>query len=95
MKVRGMMGETKSKPAKSTKISSSKTIATKKSPIKTAASRKSAIKYVPHTELQTMIATNAYYRAERRGFAPGDHMQDWLDAEAEISQKFKVKKSKA
>jgi hypothetical protein len=33
---------------------------------------------------QEMIATAAYYRAERRGFNSGDEIQDWLEAEAEI-----------
>ena len=27
------------------------------------------------------IALNAYYRAERRGFAPGGELDDWLAAE--------------
>lgn len=33
---------------------------------------------------QRMIAESAYYRAEARGFAPGDELRDWLDAEADI-----------
>jgi len=33
---------------------------------------------------RTMIAELAYYRAERRGFAPGGELQDWLEAEAEV-----------
>jgi hypothetical protein len=36
-------------------------------------------------ERQRWIATAAYHRAEKRGFAPGYEVQDWLDAEAEIS----------
>jgi hypothetical protein len=32
---------------------------------------------------QEAIAKAAYYKAERRGFAPGFEMQDWLDAERE------------
>ncbi len=36
-------------------------------------------------ERQRWIATAAYHRAEKRGFAPGYAIQDWLDAEAEIS----------
>ena len=32
-----------------------------------------------------MIAVAAYYRAEHRGFANGDSMEDWLAAEAEIN----------
>ncbi len=31
-----------------------------------------------------MIAEAAYLRAERRGFAPGKEMEDWLVAEKEI-----------
>jgi hypothetical protein len=31
------------------------------------------------------IATAAYYRAERRGFSPGGELDDWLEAEREIS----------
>ena len=30
------------------------------------------------------IAVAAYYRAERRGFAQGDELADWLEAEKEI-----------
>jgi len=35
-------------------------------------------------ELERWIAEAAYYRAERRGFAPGGETEDWLAAEAEI-----------
>jgi len=31
-----------------------------------------------------MIAEAAYYCAEKRGFAPGGEVQDWLEAEAQI-----------
>jgi hypothetical protein len=31
-----------------------------------------------------MIAKAAYYRAERRGFAPGHEAEDWLAAESEV-----------
>jgi hypothetical protein len=31
-----------------------------------------------------MIAEAAWLRAERRGFAPGGEVEDWLAAEAEI-----------
>ena len=37
-------------------------------------------------ERQRWIATAAYHRAEKRGFAPGYEVQDWLDAEAEINE---------
>lgn len=34
---------------------------------------------------QRMIAEAAYYRAEKRGFAPGNELEDWLAAEAEVT----------
>jgi hypothetical protein len=37
-----------------------------------------------HAERRRWIATAAYLRAEKRGFAPGYELQDWLEAEAEI-----------
>lgn len=39
---------------------------------------------VPHDVRHEMIARAAYFRAERRGFAPGHELDDWLGAEAEI-----------
>lgn len=36
-------------------------------------------------ERYAMIAEAAYYGAERRGFVPGHELEDWLQAEAEIS----------
>ena len=39
----------------------------------------------PHLDpRQTAIAEAAYFRAERRGFAPGHELEDWLAAEREI-----------
>jgi len=37
---------------------------------------------------QEMIATAAYYRAEKRGFAGGSAEQDWVEAEAELRERF-------
>jgi hypothetical protein len=31
-----------------------------------------------------MIAESAYLRAERRGFAPGGELEDWMAAEREV-----------
>ncbi|HTX06777.1 MAG TPA: DUF2934 domain-containing protein [Steroidobacteraceae bacterium] len=33
-----------------------------------------------------MIAEGAYYRAQRRGFAPGHELDDWLEAEADLAR---------
>jgi Protein of unknown function (DUF2934) len=35
-------------------------------------------------ERETLIARAAYFRAEKRGFAPGSELQDWIEAEAEL-----------
>ena len=35
---------------------------------------------------ERMIAETAYYRAERRGFASGHQLDDWLDAEREVDR---------
>ncbi len=39
---------------------------------------------------QQMIATQAYCRAEGRGFVSGSELQDWLEAEKEIDQLLKA-----
>lgn len=36
------------------------------------------------TSRHTMIAEAAYFKAEQRGFAPGQELRDWLAAEREI-----------
>src|SRR5487761_2138448 len=35
-------------------------------------------------ERDRLIAQAAYFRAEKRGFAPGCELQDWVEAEAEV-----------
>jgi len=37
-------------------------------------------------ERQMLIARAAYFRAEKRGFAPGNELADWFEAEAEVLQ---------
>ena len=38
-------------------------------------------------DLQQRIAEAAYYRAERRGFTPGQEVEDWLAAEKEVMER--------
>jgi len=38
----------------------------------------------PEDTINQKIAEAAYYRAEKRGFAPGHEVEDWLEAEKEI-----------
>ena len=39
---------------------------------------------VPPVNLDKMIAEAAYYKAEKRGFRPGNELKDWLEAKREI-----------
>ncbi len=40
--------------------------------------------FTDSAEREAMIREAAYLRAERRGFAPGQELEDWLAAQAEI-----------
>lgn len=35
-------------------------------------------------EMNARIAELAYYKAESRGFAPGNELEDWIEAEKEV-----------
>lgn len=48
------------------------------------ASQVAADRPVDPATRQSMIAEAAYYCAEKRGFAPGHDVDDWLAAEVEI-----------
>jgi len=41
-------------------------------------------------ERYKMIARLAYLRAEKRGFAPGHELDDWLRAESEVDQRLRA-----
>ena len=43
--------------------------------------------------LQELIAVEAYYLAEARGFAPGAELDDWLTAEAQVEARCKTQPS--
>jgi len=38
----------------------------------------------PSSSREALIATAAYYRAQKRGFRPGHDVEDWLAAEREV-----------
>jgi hypothetical protein len=42
------------------------------------------VQSVSAEERQEQIATEAYFRAQRRGFAAGHEVEDWLEAEREV-----------
>ena len=50
--------------------------------------RKPVITRAVNLEQRTaLIAEAAFFRAEKRGFAPGHETEDWLAAEAEVDAK--------
>ncbi len=51
-----------------------------------AAETQEAPKAEARPERHRMISEAAYFRAERRGFAPGADMEDWLAAEADVDR---------
>lgn len=65
--------------------------ATQQGTAKTSAGRAVATEIMQNTQTRTRrhsdrVAEVAYFKAEKRGFAPGHEMQDWLEAEAEINR---------
>ena len=56
-------------------------------PVKTGAKSKPSVHQQDignDIDREEMISVAAYFRAEHRGFAGGDPLDDWLAAEAEI-----------
>lgn len=50
---------------------------------------------VTDEERHRMIASIAYFQAERRGFVPGGELDDWLQAEREVDELLRVHASRA
>jgi hypothetical protein len=67
--------------AEATKVAAKKAPAAKK-----AAAPKKAAKTVTPEQRANYIEVAAFYIAERRGFAPGNTEEDWLQAAAEIDR---------
>lgn len=78
-----------------TKKAATKKAVTKKSVKRKAAPRKSTT--ISYEDRYQKIAEAAYLMAEKQGFAPGQELRNWLEAEKEIddwitSQKLKLVK---
>lgn len=41
---------------------------------------------MPSIDWEAKIAEMAYFKAESRGFTPGQELNDWLEAEQELSR---------
>ncbi len=49
------------------------------------------VKRVSDEERRDMIARAAYFRAEKRQFAPGHEVEDWFAAEADVDRELAVR----
>ena len=49
---------------------------------------KSQINHISEDKLNEIIATEAYFISEKRGFAPGNELIDWLEAELSVKNYF-------
>jgi hypothetical protein len=77
---------TTAKPKPVGKVSTSKAAAPKAA---TAKPKRVSVKKpagIPPEQRRNYIEMAAYYIAERRGFAPGNPLEDWIQAEAEIDR---------
>jgi len=66
------------------------TPAKKRAPRKTLSVTRTTVNmtnFVDPEQRAALIAEAAFFRAEKRGFAPGDEVADWLAAEAEVDTK--------
>lgn len=78
---------TKTSTTKAAKPAEAKAAAPKKAPAARKSTKKTSV--TPEQRYH-MIATAAYYLAERRGFTTGYEMQDWIAAEADIDSMLKA-----
>lgn len=70
---------------------SGKAKAIRKAPARTPRAAATAAPAKGDESRQQMIARAAYFRAEKRGFAPGGELQDWFEAEAELDCQVDIK----
>jgi len=82
--VQTRLQKTKSTPKAAPKvIDRGVTVAVKSKQVK-AEDRPAPGSGISAQERERFVAQAAYYRAEKRGFAPGYELQDWVEAEAEV-----------
>jgi hypothetical protein len=78
------------KPAAATKSAATpKPAAPKKAPVarKQAAKPPAAAARAAGPDRGELVRMAAFFRAERRGFAPGYEIEDWLAAEVEVAER--------
>lgn len=78
------------KPTAETRIIAKKKSAPQAANLLSATNKATGKSTVAPEERYKMIAAAAYLRAERRGFASGRALNDWIEAEAEIDAMLKA-----
>ena len=56
-------------------------------PVVTTRRKSKVTRFVGPEQRASLIAEAAFFCAEKRGFAPGHEVEDWLAAEAEVDTK--------
>jgi len=54
----------------------------------TAKSKTKALPVLPSSERAALVAREAYFMAERRGFSIGNDLADWLEAERIVDESY-------
>lgn len=80
------MSESRTPPASSARASRGRKVSRKPERPANAAVKPEGVKLVSLAPVDrtAMIAAAAYFRAERRRFAPGHELEDWVLAEREV-----------
>jgi hypothetical protein len=73
-------------PAKSSTAAKPAVKSKAEAAVKVSRTKSRKVAVVAPEQRRNYIEVAAYYIAARRGFAPGDHLQDWIQAEAEIDR---------
>ena len=77
--------QTRTQKGKATPKPGGRGVDAAKSPAKSAPEPRAAVApSISVEERERLVARAAYFRAEKRGFAPGCELQDWVEAEAEV-----------
>ena len=69
---------------KKDKVAATKAVRARKKAVSVPESMPASGMAVSSEQLTAMIATAAYYIAAARNFAPGNEMEDWLEAERQV-----------
>jgi DUF2934 family protein len=62
-------------------------------PVAVGGGKPTLTRFVGPEQRAALIAEAAFFRAEKRGFAPGHETEDWLAAETEVDAKLMSAKS--